>query len=271
MKKIFIFMFLMVLFLPLFSEISLNHIQPIHTGNSSRPTLELEIREGFLEIDKVKIFFRQTGETAYSEKEMEAGSESNPQYTSVMTEFTGYLSNAEYYFEVQSTSGSLITYPSIQPEINPLRFAFNTPHDKNDGFVLLSPDAVYSDVAENFLVAVSIFALSEELDYNSIKVFFDGEDVTTKSKIFTNTITYQVSNAKPGDHTYSIQAKLLVGNSVGSEQWTTNVKLNNYELPLNITGRALLSMRYMNTSHDSLDSDSDKWQVHERKQAREGQ
>jgi len=257
MKKLLILSFLLLM-LPLFSEISLNHIQPVYTENNRRPTLDLEIREGFLEIEKVKIFFRQTGEAAYSEKEMEAGSESNPKYSSIMSEFASYSSNTEYYFEVQTTTGNLITYPSIQPEINPFRFTNNTPYDKNDGFVLLSPDAVYSDVAENFLVAVSIFALSEEIDYNSIKVFFDGEDVTSKSNIFTNTITYQVFKAKPGEHTYSIEAKLLDGSSVGSEQWTTNIKSINYELPLNISGRALFSMRYLNTSHDSIDNDLDK-------------
>ena len=76
-----------------------------------------------------------------------------------MSEFKDYSSNAEYYFEVQSKSGNILTHPFIQPELNPLRITVNTPQDLNDGFVLLSPDAAYSNATENFLIAISIFAI----------------------------------------------------------------------------------------------------------------
>jgi len=257
MKKVFIFIFLLFILVPLFSEITLNHEQPINLVNGKRIILDLEIREGFSDVEKVMIFFRQTGETAYSEKEMEAGSESNPNYSSIMNEFAGYSSNAEYYFEVQSISGNIITHPFIQPEMNPLRITVYIPQDENDGFVLLSPDAAYSDVTNNFLIAISIFTISDEIDHNSINVFFDGEDVTSESRIFTNALTYQVSNVKPGVHSYYVKAKLLDGSTIESEHWITNVTEKGFELPLNLSGRALLSMRYMNTSHDTQD-DSDK-------------
>ena len=150
MKKVFIFIFLLFILVPLFSEITLNHEQPINLVNGKRIILDLEIREGFSDVEKVTIFFRQTGETAYSEKEMEAGSESNPNYSSIMNEFAGYSSNAEYYFEVQSKDGNIITHPFIQPEMNPLRITVYIPQIVNDGFVLLSPDAAYSDVPRSY-------------------------------------------------------------------------------------------------------------------------
>lgn len=258
MKKIFTFMFLLFFLVSLFSEISLNHEQPINIGNGKKIILDLEIREGFTELEKVIIFFRQTGETTFSEKEMEAGSESNPHFTSLMNEFVDYTSNAEYYFEAYSTTGSTITYPFIQPAINPLRININIPQDVNDGFVLLSPDAIYSDVDEDFLIAISLFAISEEIDYNSIMVFFDEEDVTDESRIFTNTLTYQVSNVESGNYSYYVKAQLLDGSLVESEHWITNVTSKGFELPINLSGRATLSMRYMNTSHDILDNVSDK-------------
>ena len=256
MKKNFILIFLLFITLPLLSEISLNHEQPVNIKNGKRVKLDLEIREGFTEIDKVTIFYRQTGETAFSEKEMEIGTESNPHFSSIMSEFTDYSSSAEYYFVIYTKARSLITYPLIQPELNPLRITVNTPQDVNDGFVLLSPDAKYADVSENFLIAISIFAVSEEIDHNSINVFFDGEDVTTESRIFTNIVTYQVSNVKPGIHTYFVKAKLLDGIPIESKQWITSVTRKGFELPLDLSGRVHLSMRYMNTSHDSLDDDT---------------
>ncbi len=256
MKKIFILIFSLFILYPLFSEISLNHEQPVNIKNGKRIKLDLEIREGFTEIDKVTIFYRQTGETAFSEKEMEIGTESNPHFSSIMSEFTGYSSSAEYYFVIYTKTRSLITYPSIQPELNPFRITVNTPQDVNDGFVLLSPDANYSDVSENFLIAISIFAITEEVDHNSISVFFDGEDVTAESIIFTNVVTYQVSNAKPGSHSYFVKAKLLDGIPIISKQWITSVTGKGFELPLDLSGRAHTSMRYMNTSHDSLADDT---------------
>ncbi len=260
MKKIFIFIFLMFILVSLFSEISLNHEQPVNIINGKRIILNLEIREGFSEIEKVTIFFRRTGETTFLEKEMNAGSESNPYFTSVMSEFADYSSNAEYYFEAYCKTGSTITFPFIQPEINPLRITINTPQDgkMNDGFVLLSPDAAYSDVTTNLFFAVSIFTISEEIDYNSIKVFFDEEDVTAKSKVFTNTITYKVTNIESGIHSYHIKAKLLNGSQVESEHWVTNVTNKEFELPVNLSGRATISMRYKNTTYDTLDDDSDE-------------
>nr|MDA3813999.1 hypothetical protein [Candidatus Cloacimonadota bacterium] len=256
MKKIFILIFSLFILIPLFSEISLNHEQPLNIKNRKRIKLDLEIREGFTEIEKVMILYRQTGETVFSEKEMEIGTESNPYFSAVMSEFIDYSSSAEYYFVVYSRTMNLITYPSTQPELNPLRITVNIPSDVNDGFVLLSPDGKYADVTENFLIAISIFAVSEEIDYNSINIFFDGKDVTTESRIFTNVITYQVTNAKPGVHAYYVDAKLLDGSPVESEQWITRVITKGYELPLDLSGRAHLSMRYMNTSHDSLDDDT---------------
>ncbi|MCK5052460.1 MAG: hypothetical protein KAS53_12105, partial [Candidatus Cloacimonetes bacterium] len=257
MKKVFIFTFLLFILVPLFSEIIFNHEQPLNLVRGKRIILDLEIREGFSDVEKVTIFFRQAGETAYSEKEMEAGSESNPNYSSIMSEFAGYSSNAEYYFEVQSKAGNIITYPSIQPEMNPLRISVYTPQNENNGFVLLSPDAAYSDVTENFLIAISIFAISDEIEHNSIKLFFDGKDVTSESKIFTNALTYQASNVKPGRHSYYVKANLIGGSAIESVHWITSVADRGFELPMDLTGRALLSMRYMNTSHNTLD-DSDK-------------
>ncbi|MEA2095273.1 MAG: hypothetical protein U9P73_01080 [Candidatus Cloacimonadota bacterium] len=257
MKKVFIFIFLLFILVPLFSKITFNHEQPLNLTNGQRIILDLEIREGFSDVEKVTIFFRQIAETAYSEKEMEAGSESNPYYSSVMSEFTGYSLTAEYYFEVKTKAGNIITYPSIQPEMNPLRITVYTPQIENDGFVLLSPDAAFSDVTDNFLIAISIFAISDEIEHNSIQVFFDGKDVTSESRIFTNALTYQVSNVKPGDHSYYVKAKLLNGSTIESEHWITSITERGFDLPLDLSGRALLSMRYMNTSHDTLD-DLDK-------------
>ncbi|MCF7858033.1 MAG: hypothetical protein K9N07_01725 [Candidatus Cloacimonetes bacterium] len=247
-----------ILFLPLAAEISLHHELPVNIADSRKTILELEVREGFSEIEMVTVFFRQTGETTYSEKEMEAGSETNPFFTSIMTEFSNYPSNAEYFFVITSKRGRILKYPSFQPEINPYRITINLPQRRRGNFVLLAPDNVYSDVTDNFLIAISTFAISDDLDYNSIQIFFDGKDVTKKARIFTNTITYQVTNASNGEHSYFVKAKLQSGQEIESNHWNTNVNVKAFELPLNLTGRALLSMRYMNYSNNDNASDTDR-------------
>ena len=257
MKKNILIIFLLFILVSLFSNVSFHHEQPLNLIVGKVIDLELEIREGYSDINKINVFFRQTGETSYTEKEMEPGSESNPKYSSTMKEFSNYSSNAEYYFVIQSINGDIITHPSIQPEINPLRIAVNAPQDVNDGFVLLSPDNAFSDVNNEFLIAVSIFAISDDIDHNSIQVFVNNKDVTKGSRIFTNALTYKVSKAKPGLHSFYVKAKMLDGSVIESEHWITTVKVKGFELPMDLSGRALVSMRYMNTSKDNLD-DSDK-------------
>jgi len=61
MKKIFILIFSLFIMLPLFSEVSLIHEQPVNINNRKSIILDLEIREGFTEIEKVTVFYRQTG------------------------------------------------------------------------------------------------------------------------------------------------------------------------------------------------------------------
>ncbi|MDP8268005.1 MAG: hypothetical protein P9L97_04685 [Candidatus Tenebribacter davisii] len=258
MKKLFFLFVLLFITVQLFSEVILNHDQPVYQLNGQKVKLDLEVREGFSEIVKVNILYKQTGATEYNEKEMEPGSESNPQFSSIMDEFIDYTSSAEYYFEIYLTSSNKVTYPSIQPEINPFRITVNIPQDENDGFVLLSPDAFYTDLTEDFLIAISTFAISDEIDYNSIKVYFDGEDVTDNTRVFTNVITFQVSNARLGTHNYFVEAQLLDGSRIESKHWITEVTGKGFELPLDLSGKSLVSMRYMNTKQDTLDNDSDR-------------
>lgn len=257
MKKVFAILLFILSTLSLFSEITLHHDQPLNIASGNSIDIELEFREGYSEIEKVVIFFRQAGDTSFMEKELEPGSESNPKYSIKLDEFAGYSSNAEYYFEIHTKVGTIETYPSINPDLNPLRVAVNALQDVHDGFVLLSPDAAFVSATDDLLIAVSIFAISDNLDHNSIQLFFDGKDVTHNSRIFTNMLTYKVTNAKQGSHSYYVKAKLQDGTSIESKRWTTSILETGFELPLNTSGRASLSMRYENTSQDTLE-DSDK-------------
>ncbi|MDP8204276.1 MAG: hypothetical protein P9L95_07085 [Candidatus Tenebribacter mawsonii] len=257
MKKILLTLFALSIIGHLSAVISFHHEQPVNLLVGNILDLELEIREGYTDVDKVTVFFRQTGETSFSEKDLEPGSESNPIFSSTMEEFAAYSSTAEYYFVIQSISGDIVTFPSIQPELNPLRISVNAPQDTNEGFVLLSPDTAFSDITNDFLIAVSIFTISDQIDHNTIQIFVDDKDVTKGSRIFTNALTYKMEKAKPGLHSFYVKAKMLDGNIIESEHWVTILKEEKYELPLDLSGRALVSMRYQNTSRNSLE-DSDK-------------
>ena len=63
MKKLFFLFVLLFITVQLFSEVILNHDQPVYQLNGQKVKLDLEVREGFSEIVKVNILYKQTGAT----------------------------------------------------------------------------------------------------------------------------------------------------------------------------------------------------------------
>jgi len=253
MKRLFSILIFLTPLMSLFAVIDIHHQQPLNIQPARPVNIELEFREGFSEIEKVKIFFRQTGETSYNEDELEPGTESNPKYSLKIDEFAGYTSNAEYYFVIYTNSGSIFTYPELQPELNPLRLSFNVPQDISDGFVLLSPDSAYLDIEGDLLIAVSLFAIADKVDHKSIKLYFDDKDVTDNARIFTNMLTYNAADLKQGVHSFYVKANLSDGTEVVSENWSTSFTKPNFELPLNLSGMARVAIKYNSTVKDTLD------------------
>ncbi len=260
MKKIIILLGVFLFFSSLFSDILLHHDVPVSITLGEKLDLTLNVRDGFSDIFNVKVLYRESGSLSFSELDMEKGSETDPVFSVAITDAGSFQSGIEYYFIAVLNNGTEETLPQINPELNPFRIISEIPIAEQSGFVLLSPDYNYSDISKDILIAISFFAVEDQIKHSTIRFFYDGEDVTSQAKVFSNMIVYEVKNAKPGKHNYNVTAMHFDGREIKSKYWVTNVKDKTLELPLNLSGKATFTSYLDNVASDSEEKeDSDKW------------
>jgi hypothetical protein len=260
MKKIIILLGIILFFSSLFCDILLHHDVPVSIKPGGKLDLTLEVRDGFNDVFNIKTLYRESGSLSFSELDMEKGSETDPFFSITIADAGSFQSGIEYYFIAVLNNGHEETLPQINPQMNPFRIISEMPVAEQSGFVLLSPDYNYSDISDDILIAISFFALEDQIEHSTIRFFYDGEDVTSQAKVFSNMIVYEVKNVKPGKHYYNITAIHFDGREIKSNSWVTNVKDKILELPLNLSGKATFTSYIDNVANDSEEKeDSDKW------------
>lgn len=260
MKKTIILLGIVLFFSSLFSDILLHHEVPVSITPGEKLNLTLEVRDGFSNIFNVKVLYRESGSLSFSELDMERGSETDPVFSVAIIDAGSFQSGIEYYFMAELHDGNEKKLPQINPELNPFRIIFEMPITEQSGFVLLSPDYNYSDISNDILIAISFFAVEDQIEHSTIRFFYDGEDVTSLAKVFSNMIVYEVKNAKPGKHNYNVTAMHFDGRKIKSKYWVTNIKEKILELPLNLSGKATFTSYIDNVASDSEEKeDSSKW------------
>jgi hypothetical protein len=260
MKKLILSLAILTTFLLLNAEIIIEHNPEITIDEGSVLDVQLDIISGFSEINSVFVLYRQQGELTFIELEMEKGSETEARFTARLEEAAAYQSAVEYFFQIKDMKDQLSTVPAFQAENNAYRVAIAPPVLTlvNEGFVLLSPDLEYSEITNDFVVAISYFAIQDEIDINSIQLIFDGNDVSAGAEISSNMLVYNVTNASNGMHMYKITAKLLDGAEIESEVWRISIKDYSLKQKLNLSGKAIFRSNY-SSKKDDVDTDTDKW------------
>jgi len=190
-KKYFFIIFLFLSSL-LYSELVLYHEPPLSIKDNEELVLVLEVQQGFEETESATVFYRESGTLAYLEAEMFKGTESDPKYWINIPDIRSFQMGIEYYFICFDKNEGLETLPTLQPDLSPFNALIEISKIYSDKFVLLSPDKQFSDIGEDFIIAISIFALSDEIIPNSIRFVFDGKDVTPLTKMSNNLIVYNV-------------------------------------------------------------------------------
>jgi hypothetical protein len=154
--------------------------------------------------------------------------------------FTGELSGSvigapgiEYVIIANLKSGGIVAFPaSRDPFSNPQYVAVEEPvataqainATENFGeLVILTPEPGESlPYGDPMIVAVSLFTL-ENVDVNSVRVFFDNIDVTAYSLITTDLITYKPDVLTSGKHNIFMEISNIYGVRLTSSSWSFNV------------------------------------------------
>ncbi|MDO9577227.1 MAG: hypothetical protein Q7J16_05030 [Candidatus Cloacimonadales bacterium] len=264
-KKLIISLLIFISSFLLAAEIITEHNPIIIIDTGTTLNLQLDVINGFSEINKVYVLYRQQGEITYNELEMEKGSESETQFTAKLDDTVNYQSGVEYFFHILDINNLYLSLPEFQPENNPFRVAISQPvkEIEGSGFVLLSPDPEYSDFANDFMIAISFFAIKDKIDPTTIQLLLDGKDVTAKSRIYSNMIIYNVVKAHGGMHMYKVTAGLKDGTEVESETWKVSIADYSLKKKLNLTGKASFNSYYSTQQYDAADTldldNKDKW------------
>jgi len=156
-------------------------------------------------IQDVNFYYKTNMSTMYTKYEME---EINP---SSLYEYELYFENEQilqvnYYFEIITTENTY-TYPMNNPKINPIRANIISISEKDNNFVLLTPDSHSEVQGSEITIAISYFHIQDIIDKESIRFLINRKDYTEKGTVTNN--LFLINNLKlPADnYSYSIKAK----------------------------------------------------------------
>ncbi|HPR16655.1 MAG TPA: hypothetical protein PLD62_00240 [Candidatus Cloacimonadota bacterium] len=240
--RVFFIAILTLFVFTLSAEIILNHDPILSVPQGDEIGIDLEVREGVEAIRKITLFYREQGDLAYKEIELDPGSVSETVFTFSIPDADSYQAGIEYFFQVETNSSEMVTLPAFNPQTTPFLLNIVKPEQPlTTAFILLSPDQEYTDFSRDFVIAVSYFALQKSIDPASIKFLLDGKDASDKAEIYSNMLIYKVGKLAGGKHDFQIVALLQDGSEVKSEKWQMKIVRKNWRSGLNLTGKAVLN------------------------------
>jgi hypothetical protein len=236
MKHIILLM--LICCISVLSAIVVNHVPPLGFDPAGTQELKLEVIQGWTELSTATLYFRVQGTAYFEQTPMQKDSPEGNILTGFLPATKSPDKGYEYYFSFALANGSVESLPPLEPEKNP--YLIN-PASKSgtlsDGFILLSDeDKILA--RDGFTFAASWFALEDNLDINSLRVFINGKDVTLRTNITNTMLIYRNTAPRPGTTTMFITAKTLDGKQIFSPTWTTIVMAggNITTLPMNLRG-----------------------------------
>jgi len=199
-----------------FSQAKILHSPPrdIYTGNAV--LIEAIIDKQIAEIRGVKIFFREAGQDAYLEDDM---NEIMGVYKYNIPAKFVTDNGLEYLIIAEFGDGSMAAFPEVDPYNVPMfltvrrkiatdEFGKNAPIADLQGgtpsdAIILSPEEAQIVASVEVVIAVSLFN-ARNIALNTIKVELDGIDVTGIAQIAEDLIVARPKNLPPGLHTIRI-------------------------------------------------------------------
>jgi hypothetical protein len=159
-----------------------------------------------IQVQRIVLLYRQFGETEYKELEMLLSGRTAVATLpgkSVMPPFI------EYYIKFQLVDNTQATFPSENPEVNPIKIAVQGVNPKDAEIRFLSPEEGETLAAEDLAVAVSLMFASDAVDKQRTRIYLDGADVTKEALLSDDVVLYNPKNFnKPlslGNHSVKIE------------------------------------------------------------------
>lgn len=228
------------------------HSPPREFNPGMQTELRLEVLQGFDEIVSAKIYYRAKGSGVWDDADVFPEVPEGPWLRVMLPVIANAELGVEYYFEFILDNQRIETLP----EFDPKQRAFLLDAEKPKGtvskdFILLSDDEELSS-ADDYILAISFFAIADQVDLNSIKVIVNGKDVTKRATINQGTLLYRESRPSPGPKAAMVTASLKDGSEIYSETWKQEIKPGTRTsiLPGSLRGNWNFISNYYNYSYD---------------------
>ncbi|MBI4428929.1 MAG: hypothetical protein HY562_07405 [Ignavibacteriales bacterium] len=175
------------------------------------------------DVRKVVIWYRSFGESEFKELEMLLAGRNASVTLPAEVVLPPYI---EYFIEATLESGSE-TYPLENPRANPLQISVKQADPKDEEIRILSPEPGETSAAEDFVVAVSLYFASDNVDRTKTRIILDGFDVSKDAILSEDVILYNPKNFnRPlnlGAHFLKVELRDSTGATYHSREITFNL------------------------------------------------
>ena len=220
-----LFLFSAVFFFSAYGQVS-QYVVEVKVPPATEQTplsISVEIAQN-TQVQRVLLDYRQFGETEYKEIELLLSGRTAVTTLPGKVVTPPYL---EYYVKIQLADGNEATFPSENPEVNPIKIAVKGVDPKDAEVRFLSPEQGETLAAEDLAVAVSLMFVSEAVDKQRTRLYLDGADVTKEALLSDDVVLYSPKNFdKPlnlGTHSIKIELRDTLGKLYFTKQANFNL------------------------------------------------
>lgn len=213
---------------------------PVKNASQGRPiSIEAKVEDPNVQIDYMRVYFRQKGESDFQYIEM------REQLEDYVVEIPARVVNPpgiDYFIMAVKTDRSVMTSPPSNPYYSPHEVTVtadaapppeSAPAAKKQfrqsasgvdiETVILSPEPNERIEPEDVIIAASFLGEVENIDTESIKLFVDNKDVTANAEISNHVISYVPRGLNLGVHLVRIEMKDSQGNRFDDITWRFTV------------------------------------------------
>lgn len=231
-KKTILILFLLLLTRFLLGASTLIHTPPVNPVSDKPMIIEAVVFSDVMIID-VRVIHRSPGQTSFHEINMIPEGEGwKASIPSIFVTENGL----EYSILVRLADGSALGFPSENPLNSPYFLPVIPEETSTRSFIgeeeeisyleadilIVSPEEDRLISSIEALIVASLYNI-QGVALNTVKIIFDGIDVTSLAVVTPEILIYTPENIEPGFHTVRIELKNLYGISIEPKTWSFTV------------------------------------------------
>ncbi|MCH7886886.1 MAG: hypothetical protein IIA58_02885 [Candidatus Marinimicrobia bacterium] len=215
-----------------FAQGKLLHAPPAGVVIGNEVEIITSVDNPTIRVLEINLLYRQRGFESYNEISM---IESSGLWSVTIPAIEVTDAGVEYLIIADLEGGGQIAFPEANPYEQPMFLATLIEKTaeieevagaqgavEGANMIVLSPEPNSRTRANEVLIAVSLFYM-ENLDISSVSIFLNGIDVTDKSILSDELITYAPDNLEPGIKTVIIESADISGEPLKPLQWDFTV------------------------------------------------